>query len=311
MIYYKDFCINPEKYRVPQYNISPFSTEWVKENHRIVKDHFDRNDTLLNSFFGDNHLYFNNGKEALHQALFHYSLSKDDEIYIITTTGNRYISSCVTTEIEKFCRWSRQLSDKTKVILVVHEFGMIYDKMEEIKAFGFPIIEDMAMSLFSTDFSGRAGTYGDFTVFSLPKFLPIQFGGVLRINNESVLNPELSNDHSVVNSLQKLCTYYLREFEEIKKKRKKNYDLFNDLMKPLGIFERFKVSINETPSVFMFAIPKDLDKDKLKLFLQSNGVEASVFYGDESFFVPVHQNLDVTDVEFIVSLIEYFYNANK
>ena len=46
--------------------------------------------------------------------------------------------------------------------------------------------------------------------------------------------------------------------------------------------------------------------DKLKIFMQSNGVESSIFYGEDAFFIPVHQNLKDLDLDYFVTLIEYF-----
>jgi dTDP-4-amino-4,6-dideoxygalactose transaminase len=42
--------------------------------------------------------------------------------------------------------------------------------MESLLDLNIPIIEDLAMSLFSTNDSSRIGKYGDFTIYSLPKF---------------------------------------------------------------------------------------------------------------------------------------------
>ncbi len=48
-------------------------------------------------------------------------LPPDDVVTILTTSGNFYISSCVTAEIEKFCKWDREITDQTKVIFVNHK----------------------------------------------------------------------------------------------------------------------------------------------------------------------------------------------
>jgi dTDP-4-amino-4,6-dideoxygalactose transaminase len=42
--------------------------------------------------------------------------------------------------------------------------------MESLLDLNIPIIEDLAMSLFSTNDSSRIGKYGDFTIYSLPSF---------------------------------------------------------------------------------------------------------------------------------------------
>lgn len=311
MEFYKQFIINPEKFRIPQYTISPFSTEWVKTNYRILQSGQVIDRDFLKQYFG-HFLCFKNGKSALYYALSQYQLLENDEVYIITSSGNRYISSCVTREIEKFCKWSRQLSDKTKVVLINHEFGTVYETMDEVLKLDLPIIEDMAMSLFSTDENRKTGNYGDFTIYSLPKFFPIQWGGVLKINI-----PDYKKDLSELNSdwsigLQKLLSFYLKDTETIKQVRKQNNTFFQQRLSSLfGFKSRFEYTDNETPSVFMCSTPSWVNLEGMKVFLQQNGVESSVFYGENAFFVPVHQYLKEEDILFIVTLINYYCDDNK
>lgn len=310
MIYYNQFNISPERFRIPQYNISPFSTEYVKKNHLIVTENVEVNTRILNTFFGDEHYFFDSGKVALLTALKEYDLKQDDEVYIVTTSGNKYVSSCVTDQIKKICNWNRIVSVKTKLVLVIHEFGMIYDKMKEILELGLPIIEDMAMSMLSNDSYNKVGKYGDYTVFSLPKFFPIQFGGVLKVNKQGFVSPYDTNER-IQQDLKKLSSYYLENIQDIKDRREKNYSIFKKELAAIGVEERFQLKENEVPTVFMFKVPTIVDKDGLKIFLQENGVEASVFYGEETFFIPVNQTQDEIDIKFIVSLIKYFIYADK
>lgn len=310
MEFYNQFVINPEKFRIPHYSISPFSSEWISGNYKILQSNQAVDSDLLSQYFG-NFLCFENGKSALYYALSQYQLQKNDEVYIITTTGNRYISSCVTGEIEKFCKWSRQLSDKTKVVLVNHEFGTVHKAMDEVLKLNLPVIEDMAMSLFSTDENKQTGNYGDFTIYSLPKFFPLQWGGILKTNSlyDKKKSSELKSCLS--SELQKLLSFYLKDAENIKRLRKYNNALFQHHFSQSGFKSRFEYSSNETPSVFMCSTLSSVNLDGLKIFLQQNGVEASVFYGEDAFFVPVHQNLKEEDVLFIVSLVKFYCNDNK
>jgi hypothetical protein len=246
MIYYNQFVLNPEKFRIPQYNISPFNTEWLKTNYSITNALEFTDYNLLDQFFGKDHMFYDTGKAALYAALFQYSLKDQDEVYIITSSGNKYVSSCVTNEIERICKWSRQLTNRTKLILVVHEFGIVYKGMDDLMILGLPIIEDLAMSLFSTDTDNRTGNYGDFSIYSLPKFLPIQFGGVLKNNHNMPLKIPSTNDHINKGSLAKLASHYLKDSEAIKDKRKSNYDFFLSEMELIGLYPRFHYLSGET-----------------------------------------------------------------
>lgn len=310
MLLYNQFVINPEKFRIPQYSISPFSTEWVRENYKILRDGQPVDRDLLEQYFG-HFLCFQSGKSALYHALSQYGLSGNDEVYIITTTGNRYISSCVTGEIEKFCKWSRQLSDKTKLVLVNHEFGTVCRTMEEVLKLDLPVIEDMAMSLFSTDYKQQTGNYGDYTVYSLPKFFPLQWGGILKINTPYYKKNAIEADPLLSSEIQSLLSFYLKDAEINIRSRKQNNALFQSHLSRLNFQSRFEYNDKETPAVYMFTAPLSVNLDGLKVFMQQNGVESSVFYGENTFFIPVHQNLKEEDVLFIVSLINYYCDDNE
>ena len=134
----------PDKYLLPAYRLSPFSTSDISKNNRLEEtdDHWLCDDYFTNRFRGRQFVYTQNGRVALNRALNYYRLEQDDVVTIYTTTGNKYISNCVTSEIEKFCQWSRQIEPKTKVVLVNHEFGFPYKGIEELKAMGYPIIEE-------------------------------------------------------------------------------------------------------------------------------------------------------------------------
>lgn len=83
-----------------------------------------------------------------------------------------------------------RISKKTRAIYVTHYFGMPHSLVEiralcrDRKIF---LIEDCALSLFSSDGQVRLGTQGDISVFSFRKTLPVPDGGAVAVNN-----PDLS-----------------------------------------------------------------------------------------------------------------------
>lgn len=310
MFYWNGQIINPEKFRVPTYNISPFSTNQLSLINDILSENKNDNFEALNRKFG-NHEFTLNGKSAIATALSFYNLKFNDEVYIITASGNKYVSSCVTGEIEKKCRWSRELSEHTKLIFVIHEFGMVYPNMEGLLELKLPIIEDRAMSMFSTNEVDKIGKYGDFAIYSLPKFFPLQYGGILRYNNKNFLiNQKRNNSQPFQTDLKKITNFFLSQEKDIIQKRKENYKYFEKLFNDLNISSRLNLNDKETPSVFMFS-SENLNLPGLKIFMQENGVECSVFYGENSFFLPVHQNLNQFDMNYIVNLIKYYIYENK
>lgn len=309
MIFWNNQIINPERFRVPSYNISPFSTEQLSllDNINYLMDEDSISENLYKKF-GDFEFTLS-GKSAILKALSFYNLKNNDEVYIVTSTGNAYVSSCVTNEIEKYCKWARELSENTKIVLVIHEFGMLYQKMHTLLELGIPVIEDLAMSLFSNDVNNKIGKYGDFSIYSLPKFFPLQYGGVLRYN-KNVNKFAINNSEIFQEKLKKEISFLLDTKEEIIVKRIQNYKYLEKLFTELGFTTRLNLSERETPSVYMFS-SDTLDLNKLKVFMQRNGVECSVFYGENTFFLPVHQNLKQFDLDYIVNLIKYFIYENK
>jgi dTDP-4-amino-4,6-dideoxygalactose transaminase len=85
-----------------------------------------------------------------------------------------------------------RISKKTRAIYVTHYLGMphgLVEIKELCKDRKIHLIEDCALSLFSSDGETRLGSLGDVSIFSFPKTLPVPDGGAMVINN-----PALSAD---------------------------------------------------------------------------------------------------------------------
>jgi len=83
----------------------------------------------------------------------------------------------------------RRITKDVKLLHVINHFGMPqpWDSLLELrKETGIPILEDNAFSLFSEYKGELFGTFGDFSIFSLYKMLPLIHGGMLRVNNPEI-----------------------------------------------------------------------------------------------------------------------------
>ena len=298
------FVINPDPFLLPAYRLCPFKTDHVVSNAMLEND--DSAVEYLNKKFGEaNWKYTYNGREAIRFALESYDLQPTDLVTIITTSQNFYISSCVTKTIEKFCKWNRELVPETKLILVNHEFGFVYSDMEKLVATGLPIIEDCCTTFFSQDDDNKVGQYGDFSMYSFPKFFPIQIGGIL-VNNtknfqksQSVLNKEETQ------YIQNVLSNELKDVKVQQEKRNQNYQHLLKSLITLGFTARLEKTNLTTPYVLVInnnGIIKDLNA--LKLYLTENGIQSSVFYGEDAFFIPCHQNLEIADLDYIFQVIQ-------
>jgi hypothetical protein len=300
------FVIDPDPYSLPCFRIGPFRTVDLSINHKLPDS--DIIDKYLNDRFRDaKYIFTYNGRKAINLALASFGLKGDDVVTILTTSGNFYISGCVTQEIEKFCKWSRKIEAATKVILVNHEFGYPYHDLKMLKDLKLPIIEDCAASFFSTDKNNEIGNIGDFVIYSFPKMFPLQIGGLLVSNRSKKIDQRNQIDELRLRHIKNILSHYISNEEAIIKKRVFNFDYLKDKFIVLGFKPRFQLKQGIVPGVFMFQTNgKNIDLPGLKKYYYAHGVQCSVFYGEEAFYIPVHQALNNQDLDYFFEIIRSF-----
>jgi hypothetical protein len=300
------FIINPDPYSLPCYRIGPFQTRNLSTNHclpesDLIDDYF--HERFLNKEF----IYTENGRKAINMALDYYHLKQNDVITILTTSGNFYISGCVTNEIEKFCKWSRNIIPETRVIIVNHEFGYPYVDLRKLKDHKLPIIEDCAGSFFSQDKNSDIGEVGDFVIYSFPKMFPLQIGGLLVSNFPEKLEKQDQIGRERHRHTKNVLSHYINSKEKIIRDRLSNYRFLKSTFESIGFTERFQLDKGTVPGVFMFRTNKqNLDLTALKKYFYAHGIQCSVFYGEESFFIPVHQALNEQDMDYFYEVMKSF-----
>lgn len=300
------FILNPDQYLLPDYKISPFQTKDMAFNNSLPHD------TSIDLYFqerfkGRDYIYTMNGRSALNKALAYYNLQKDDTITILTTTGNFYVSNCVTSEAEKFCKWNREIIATTKVIIVIHEFGYPFAGWQNVLKYNIPVIEDCAYSFFSEDEAGMMDRTGDFAIYSFPKAFPIQVGGLLTFPTSTKIQKEQWEKPEMEDYIKCVLSFYNKKREMIIQTRVNNYRWFQRALKSVGFEERFELLKGIVPGVCMFRV-KDgkMNLPKLKEYLFKHGIQCSIFYGENTFFIPTHQALNEDDMKYIVTVIQSF-----
>ena len=308
--HYEMFVLNPDSYLLPVYRISPFRTSDIELNNKLA-DSNTVEDYFKARFKGKAYLYTLNGREAISLALSYYNLQKDDLVTIFTTSGNHYVSSCVTSEIEKYCRWSRKIEPQTKVILVNHEFGYPFNGINHLKETGIPIIEDCAHTFFSHDAELTTGTTGDFAIYSFPKMFPLQIGGLLVANDDFELPLRSMLKQEEERYMKNVLSYHIDRRDELIQKRLLNYGYLAAGFREIGMDERFELTKGVVPGVFMFRKGNHrIELTALKRYFWAHGIQCSVFYGEESFFIPVHQSLNKADLEYFIIVMKSFLEKN-
>ena len=300
------FVLNPDPYLLPCYRISPFQTKDMHRNNELAQS------DLIDEYFSDRfqqreYRYVADGRKAINIALQHYHLQKEDVVTIFTTSGNFYISSCVTDQIEKFCKWSRQIEPATKLLFVNHEFGYPYKKISELKKYNLPIIEDCCHSFFSTHEENSIGNTGDFAIYSFPKMFPIQVGGLLVAKKNISMAPTEIMNVTKQRYVKNVLSHSINQKDTIIDHRLNNYNYLLNKLDKNNFEERFALEKGVVPGVCMFKVKNEtIHLPALKEHLFAHGIQCSVFYGEAAFFIPVHQNLGQADLDYFIEVIQSF-----
>lgn len=288
----------------PSYRISPFTTGSIAANSQCRPD--STADEYFSTRFGSyQQSWVNKAREAITLALIDLNLTPDDTVTILTTSQNRYVSGCVTQAVEHVCQWDRTLTAATKAILVIHEFGAIVEDLEALYACGIPVIEDYAHAFHS---SPSQGIKGDYVIYSFPKYFAIQYGGILL--SKRPLRKAFTLPLPVLDYLKAVISHQLKGIESFKHKRLANHHYLTAAFTRFGCTPRFDWKSHETPSVFIFHTPPEIPLPALKTFMQEHGVECSVFYGEQVFFMPVHHGLEQVDLDYFIFVYLRFLNKN-
>lgn len=297
-ILYQDIVVDAFSELVPTVRIAPLNLSQIEVSKETccLQDVFPTDKCIS---------LHKKARYAITTALEDLLLQKDDVVTILTTSGNYYVSGCVTKAIESVCRWNREMTNETKAILVIHEFGYPYTGLSELNEFGLPIIEDCAYAFFSKN--EEIGTVGDYVIYSLPKAFNMQIGGVMISRNK--IEDRVSQEERAY-ILSHLSAEW-KDRETIISKRIENHNYLALALAQLGIQPFFKLADGVVPGVFMFRWREDVDYPALKEFMQRNGVESSVFYGRSAYFIPVHQNLRRNELDYMKKLLKYFYETRE
>ena len=288
------------------YHLSPYSTPFLTRNFEYFKSNQGANDKSLASYFHGKIEVCTRGTEAICLALESLELEENDEVFIRTSSGGKYVSSCVTSSIEKFCKWSFEETKNTRAVFLIHEFGYFCDMPKLELHQSLPIIEDCAYA-FPSEYRSDFGKTGDFVIYSFPKAFPVNFGGLLEVRNKKYTIGNSEIDKQLKKMIVCLVEEYIQSIEEFQKRRLKNYSFLESSCKRIGLRPYFDLTERDLPSAFVFREDSQEKAIALKKHLTGVGIECSVFYQNNGFFIPNHQELTDVDLAYFMHHLGEFY----
>ena len=193
----------------------------------------------------------------------------------------------------------KSITKKTKAIMPVHWSGKIcqMDKILKIsRKYKIPIIEDSAQGMGAYYKNQHAGTFGKVAAFSahpLKNLNAVGDSGFLTTNNKKIYeNIKLYRNHGMksrdnvvmfgVNSRldslnAEILSFRLKKLKGIISKRRNNIKLYKKYINTKKvILPNDGANFYDT---YVMMISKCQNRDKLKLHLESKGIQSLVYYG--------------------------------
>lgn len=212
-----------------------------------------------------------------------------------------------------------------RAILIIHYFGFYQCDLSLIKTIchenNILFIEDCAHAYTSFFKKIQLGTYGDFSFFSVHKFLPTKDGGVLKINNANYNIGTISiSDKMEYSTLDLLCRANIKDISKI---RRKNYSYFSKKIEKIDWIQPFyKVLPNDVvPMNFPILINNGKREHVYFRLMQNNIPTIALYYRlieqiDPLLFkdmyeisnsilnIPIHQDITYYDLDLIAKELE-------
>jgi len=291
---------NPDKFLRPLIQMAP-KHEFLDLKITMQIEEKDIINKLSNHVANKKHdgLLTINAREALNLAFQDIITHKKQLISIITPSNSTYVSSCVTNEINKFCKWEFGPNKNADAYILIHEFGRYVELPKYLKNTKKPVIEDCAYAMTHKTMKNYYGRQGDYLVFSISKALGLQYGGALILKNAKRKNMQSNISASSKKYLVNYMGKNLKKLKKLNLERKKIYKIMQKLSKEYNLQESYICNNNELCQGFLIKTKKNLDTEKIKRYMNDYGIESSIFYGGSAYFLPCHQRLTLFEINYM------------
>jgi len=263
----------------------------------------------------------NNCTAGLHLSLLAIGIKPGDEVlvsdYTFPATGHsvmfcgakpRFVDVNIKTYNIESELIEEKINDKTKAIIVVHEFGQMaeMDKILKIaENYNLKVIEDAACAM-GAKYKGKpVGSFGVITAFSFHarKNATCGEGGIVVTNNEkyadiisslscfgmeSAFNRQKDFKIPSFNSLgynyklsdinAAIALEQLKKYPKVLEKKRKLVKLYNKLLEnnkfiTIPIEQKYNYHVYQT---YAIVLDKKIDRNKLILFLRDDGIQTQI-----------------------------------
>jgi len=254
------------------------------------------------------------GTAALHLALLAMDIKVEQEVIVpdftFPATSNVVEIVGATTKfvditLDSFCIDVKQIesriTDKTKAIIPVHEFGQSADMdkiMELSKKYNLKVIEDAACALGAEYKGKKVGTIGDIGCFSLHprKTITTGEGGIVVTNNDALAekiivfrNHGLSYvdgkpkfvtaglNYRMTNIQGAIATVQMKKLEAINGKRIESAKMYNEFLENSNAITlpKEKSYGKHIWQTYHILLDKNNNRDKLIESLKQKGIESN------------------------------------
>lgn len=220
--------MRPNPNLIPRFNLDYNFSDFLYSIKSICTENIDLR--VLNSTFGTKKFYFTNyGRSALYIILKSLNLPLRSNIGVPLYCCNVVFDAILNAGFIPYFididdnytidpEDLKKKIDNIEAIVVIHTFGRPAD-MDKIKkiAGDKPVIEDCAHSLLSEYKGKKTGTIGDFSYFSMAKYISTAGGGMIIQNNNDLtesIGDKINNlkNLSVRDEMKDLSIAFMRSF---------------------------------------------------------------------------------------------------
>lgn len=217
-------------------------------------------------------------------------------------------------------------NNKINVLLVIHYFGFCRNDLNVIRqicdANQIILVEDCAHAFHIGSHREALGIVGDFSFYSVHKYLPVSSGGILKKITKKIRLENIPNRDKM--SIDPAIQLLSAEYEIIRKQRRSNYKTYMRLLSGIkGIEAIYELNEDDIPQTFPIRV-KNQQRERLYFYLMNKNMPTTALYyrlidnivpeeyptshqiSQEILNLPVHQDISKIDIQNLVKEISDF-----